>query len=122
MTAGLAAGAGHGERVRAFLADSLALWMVDGTVRAGALPVVAVIEARGGTTVCVEYPAGNDVPWRWFVRWRSPEMRDERTRPCASLVALLNTLRGALGVERGSALRIAASPSEFPPTRQHKPG
>jgi hypothetical protein len=110
VTAGLAANTGHGERVRGFLADSLALWTVDGTVTAGALPVVAVIETRGGTTVCVEYPAGNDDPWRWFVRWRGPGMREERTRPCASLVALLNTLRGVLGVERGSAVRVAAAP------------
>ena len=121
MTANFAADAGHGERVRALLADSLALWMVDGIVTAGALPVVAVIEARGGTTVCDEYPAGSNDPWRWFVRWRSPGMSDERTRPCVSLVALLNTLRGALGVERGSAVRVvadaAASKGELPPLR-----
>ena len=117
MIAGLAANAGHGERVCGFLADSLALWMVDGTVKAGVLPVVAVIEARGGTTVWVESPTGSDVPWRWFVRWRSPDMSDERTRPCASLVGLLNTLRGALGVERGSAVRVAAPLSEHLPLR-----
>ena len=111
MTAGLAAGAGHGERVREFLADSLALWMVEGTVEAGALPVVAVIHACGGTTVWIEHPGGNEVPWRWFVRWRSPDMRDERARPCASLVGLLNAVRGALGVARGSALQIAAAPA-----------
>jgi hypothetical protein len=38
-------------------------------------------------------------------------MREERSRPCASLVGLLNALRGALDVERGNAVRIAAAPS-----------
>ena len=107
----------HGERVRGFLADSLALWRVDGTVEAGTLPVVAVIHASEGTTVWIERPARVDDPRRWFVRWRSPDMRDARERPCASLVGLLNAVRGALGVERGSAVRIAASPRELPPLR-----
>jgi hypothetical protein len=113
----VAANAVHGVRVREFLADSLALWRVEGTVEAGALPAVAVIHASGGTTVWIERPAGIDVSWRWFVRWRSPDMRDERARPCASLVGLLNAVRGALGVERGNALRIAAAPVELPPLR-----
>ena len=94
-----------------FLADSLALWSVDGVVEAGALPVIAVIRANAGVTIWIERPAGDDVPWRWFVRWRAPDMRDERSRPCASLVGLLNALRGALGVERGNAVKIAPSPS-----------
>ena len=117
MNANPAANADSGERVREFLADSLALWMVEGTVETGARPVVAVIHASGGTTVWIERPAENGVPWRWFVRWRSPDMRDARARPCASLVGMLNAVRGALGVEHGSALRVAASPAELPPLR-----
>ena len=108
--------AGRDADVRALLADSLALWRVDGAVAAGALPVVAVIHA-GDATVWVERPAEGE-PWRWFVRWRSPDMREERSRPCASLVGLLNAVRGALGVERGSALRVVAAPEELPPLRQ----
>jgi hypothetical protein len=94
-----------------FLADSLALWNVDGVVEAGALPVVVVIRSNAGATVWIERPAGAEAPWRWFVRWRTPDMREERSRPCASLVGLLNALRGALGVERGNAVRIAAAAS-----------
>ena len=112
MSAIPAVNAVPGERVRGFLADSLALWRVEGTVEAGALPVVAVIRAGEGTTVWIERPAGVDVPWRWFVRWRSPDMRDARERPCASLVGLLNAVRVALGVERGSAVRVAAPPAD----------
>jgi hypothetical protein len=93
-----------------FLADSLALWRIDGVVEAGALPVVAVIRA-GDCVVRIERPAGDDAAWRWFVRWRNADMIDERSRPCASLVGLLNALRGALGVERGNAVRIAPTPA-----------
>jgi len=106
----LAANADNGARVREFLADSLALWKVDGAVETGVLPVVAVIRVSSGATVWVERPAGHDAPWRWFLRWRHPDMREERSRPCASLVGLLNAVRGALGVERGSAVRIAPAP------------
>ena len=104
----MTAGPADGERVRELLKDSLALWAVEATVTAGAFPIIAVIDAQAGTTVWVECATGSEVPWRWFVRWRGAEMNDERTRPCASLVALLNTLRGALGVDRGSAVRVVA--------------
>jgi hypothetical protein len=97
------------------LVDSLALWQVDGTVESGTAPVVAVINS-GGCTIWIERPA-DDAPWRWFVRWRDAGMREERSRPCASLVGLLNELRGALGVERGNAVRIAPAPAEHPPLR-----
>ena len=97
------------------LADSLALWQVDGTVEGGMLPVVAVIRSATGT-VFIERAAA-DAPWRWFVRRRDVQMRGERARPCVSLVGLLNELRGALGVERGNAVRIAPSPVEHSPLR-----
>ena len=97
-----------------FLADSLALWQVDGTAEPGTLPVVAVIRA-GDCVVWVEQNANNDVPWRWFVRWRDAVMRDERSRPCASLPGMLNAVRRALNVERGNAVRIAPSPRDSLP-------
>ncbi len=108
-------GADGSARVREFLADSLALWNVAGRVEAGAAPVVAVIRADAGGTVWVERPA-DDAPWRWFVRWQGAGMRDERSRPCASLVGLLNAVRGALGVERGNAVRIAPAPESAAPS------
>jgi hypothetical protein len=102
-------------RVRSFLADSLALWRVAGTVEAGEDPVVAVVRADDGAIVWVERPAGQELPCRWLVRWRSAgeapgAPRETRPRPCASLVGMLGAVRGALGVNRGSAVRIAPAP------------
>lgn len=90
------------DRVRTFLADSLLLWRVSGTVETGEAPVVVVIRAADGTLVSIERPA-EGMPFRWIVR-------SDRARPCASIVGLLNAVRSALGVERGSAVRIAAAP------------
>ena len=70
--------------VVAFLVDSLALWQVDGAVETGLQPVAAVIRA-GDCVVWVEQSVDDDAPWRWFVRWRSAKMREERSRPCASI-------------------------------------
>jgi hypothetical protein len=98
----------------AFLADSLVLWNVEGRVEAGASPAVTVIRA-GDCTVTIERPVDADAAWRWFVRWQNADMVDERSRPCASLVGLLNALRSALGVERGNAVRIAPAPIDSLP-------
>ena len=97
--------------VRSFLADTLALWRVAGTVERGAAPVVAVVRDAAGTIVWIERPAEHDIPCRWLVRWRGAGeapggAREARPRPCASLVGMLGAVRGALGVERGSAVRI----------------
>jgi hypothetical protein len=97
-----------------FLADTLALWQIDGTVEAGASPAVAVIRA-GPCTVTIERPVDADAAWRWFVRWRDADRVDERSRPCVSLVGLLNALRVALGIERGNAVRIAPAPIDSLP-------
>ncbi len=97
-----------------FLADSLALWQVEGAVDAGALPVVAVIRA-GDCMVWIEHPSDDEAPWRWFVRWRDASMREERSRPCASVVGLLSAVRGALNVERGNSLRVVAAPPDSLP-------
>jgi hypothetical protein len=97
-----------------FLADSLALWQVDdGTVAAGTLPVVAVVRSAG-CVVSIEQNTDADVPWRWFVRWRSADMREERSRPCASLTGMLNAVRRALGVERGNTVRVVANAAPPP--------
>ena len=103
--------------VRAFLADSLGLWRVAGTVEAGKSPIVAVICTHDGTIVWVERASGQGMPFRWLVRWRGADdapggPREERPRACASLVSLLNAIRGALRVDRGSAVRIAAAPAD----------
>jgi hypothetical protein len=112
VSANPAASVAHDDdaRVREFLADSLALWRVAGTVEAGESPVVAVIRAGADAIVWVERPAQADMPFRWLVRSRSGG--SERARPCASLVGLLNGIRSVLGVERGDALRIAPGPPE----------
>jgi hypothetical protein len=96
-----------------FLAESLALWQVNGAVEAGTLPVVAVIRASD-CVVFVERNTNDDAPWRWFVRWRNADMREERSRPCASLPGVLNAVRRALGVERGNALRVVANAAPAP--------
>jgi hypothetical protein len=101
-------------RIRALLEESLALWQVPGTVHGAAVPVVAEIRAASGALVWVER-AGTDTPFRWFVRWRlageAPGgVREVRPRVCGSLVGLLAAAREGLGVERGSALRVAAAP------------
>ena len=95
-------------RVRDFLADSLALWRVAGTVDAGELPTVAVIRAGSGAIICVERPLEEGMPFRWLVRARGAGS----ARPCASLVGLLNAVRNALDVDRGGALRIAPAPAD----------
>jgi hypothetical protein len=109
-------------RLRDFLADSLALWRVAGRVEAGEAPVVAVVRADDGAIVWIERPPGDAPPCRWLVRWRAAGEdpggpREERPRPCASLVGVLGAMRGALGVNRGSAVRIASPGDEGRGTR-----
>ena len=88
------------EHIREFLTDSLALWRVEGSVEAGEAPVVAVVRTNDGTTVRIERKSA---PFRWLVH-------AERPRPCASMAGVLNTLRSALGVERGSPIRVTPAP------------
>jgi hypothetical protein len=104
------------EQLRAFLADSLALWQVDAHVQAGVAPVVAQIHAASGALVWVER-AADDTPFKWFARWRAADeapggVRELRPRACGSLVGLLAAVRDALGVERGSAIRVVAAPEQ----------
>ena len=99
-------------QIRDFLADSLALWRVAGSVEGGDGPVVAVVRADDGAIVWIERPSGQELPCRWLVRWRGAGEaaggpRERRPRACASIVGMLGAIRGALGVNRGSAVRIA---------------
>ena len=104
-------------RVRVFLADSLALWRVAGSVESGDTPDVTVVRAGQGTTVWVERSREEGIPFRWLVRWRAASdapggARERHPRPCTSVVGMLNAVRSALGVDRGAAVRIAPSPDE----------
>ena len=101
------------DQLRAFLDESLALWQVAGAVHPGVAPVMAEIRAASGAVAWVERAAG-DTPFRWFVRWRAAGdapggVRESRPRACGSLVGLLAAVREALGVERGSAVRVVAA-------------
>jgi hypothetical protein len=106
--------AGEDESLRVFLDESLALWQVSGTVHAGVEPVVMEIHATSGALVWIER-AADDTPFKWFARWRAAGdapggVRELRPRACGSLVGLLAAVREALGVERGSAVRVVAAP------------
>ena len=99
------------DRIVALLSESLALWGVDGSVDTGDAPVVAIIRARSGAIVWVERPPADDAMFRWAVRWRAAEERDVgarelRPRPCTSITSLLEVIRMALRVDRGSPIRI----------------
>lgn len=96
-------------RIRALLADSLAVWKVRGNVTPGEPPADAVIHAENGTVVWVEPAQAPDAPIRWWVRWHEPGGAP-RSRPCASAVGLLRTVREALGAGNGYRLRIAPAP------------
>ena len=87
-------------RIHEFLADTLALWRVSATVEPGEAPAVAMIRIAEGAPISIERCTP---PFRWVVR-------TDRPRPCASLVGLLNALRAALEVERGSPVRVAPAP------------
>ena len=76
--------------------------------------VLAEIHAANGALVWIER-GGHDTPFRWFVRWRAAGeapggVRELRPRACSSVVGLLAAMREALGVERGSAVRIVPAP------------
>ncbi len=99
-------------QLHAFLDESLALWQIAGAVHPGVAPVMAEIRAASGAVAWVER-AGEDTPFRWFVRWRAAGdapggVREVRPRACGSLVGLLAAVREALGVKRGNAVRVVA--------------
>ena len=99
------------DRLRAFLADTLDLWRVDGKVEAGAAPAVARICAAEGTIISIERIPEGTIPFRWMVRTEhSGAAREARQRPCGSLVGVLSALRSVLGVDRGTPVHIAPAP------------
>ncbi len=79
-----------------FINESLALWQVQGTVETR--DDLIVVHA-GGSSITVERT--DEPPFRWFVT------AGERKRPCPSILGVLNALRTALGVDRGTPLRVA---------------
>lgn len=109
-----ASAAAADDRLRAFLADSLALWEVAGTVEAGAAPVVACILAANGARIEIERVADAQAPFRWFVRVPPVQAADGGTyqrhpRPCTSIVGVLHAIRAALGVQLAGRARIVPS-------------
>ena len=84
------------ERLRAFLAESLALWGAEGTVERGEPPVIAVLQVNGRRIWVERAPSA--VPFRWLVC-------ETRARPCSSLLGVLAELRTLLGVEARIAVR-----------------
>ena len=102
--------------LHAFLADSLAVWDVRGSVTEGVTPDVVEIHTATGAMVWIER-AADDTPFRWMVRWRKAGearggVRELRPRACGSLVGLLAAIREAMDIERGSAVRIVPAPEK----------
>lgn len=104
-------------RLEAFLAECLVLWGVAGTVEGGNDSVAAVVHAKDGTILWIERLIAEDPAANWLVRVRPVDAapgsaREQRPRRCGSLVGVLKALRTALGVDRGSALRIVPPPGD----------
>ena len=124
-------------RLARLLQDTLALWQLDGSVRADPISGAVVVQAclagdsgnskvradaasaarivpgsRDAIATVERTPAGD--PFRWYVRWHdgASPAAPARVRPCGSLVGVVAALRRAFGVERGSAIRIAPAPDE----------
>ena len=101
---------GADERLREFLRETLALWAVEGEVLDADPGAVAVIMAADGTRLRIERAHAVSA-FRWIVRTEHANAgtSEPRERPCASWVGVLSALRRAFGIERGSAIRIAAA-------------
>lgn len=111
--------------LKTFLAETLELWHVAGTVNCGVAPIVAIVQTENGAIVWIEDAARPEhdpvaskderPEFRWAVRWRSAgespgAPREVRPRMCGSLVGVLSALRAALDVDRGTPVRIAPAP------------
>ena len=86
--------------LRDLLADSLALWGVDGRVN---VADGGVLVAAGGVRLLVAPADAADDPIRWWVA------RDGHRRPCPSVLGLLRTVRNALGVPGAAPVRVRVS-------------
>lgn len=83
--------------LRALLADSLALWGVEGrTAVDGGGVVVAV---PGGITFSIRPAMTEDRPIRWWLE------RPGQRRPCTSVTGLLRSLRNSLGAGEDEGIR-----------------
>jgi hypothetical protein len=111
--------------LKTFLAETLELWHVAGTVNCGVAPMVAIVRTENGAIVWIEETARagdtdverKDEPpaFRWSVRWRGAgeapgAPREVRPRMCGSINGVLSALRAALDVDRGNPVRIAPAP------------
>ncbi|MGH8636390.1 MAG: hypothetical protein ACREUZ_04555, partial [Burkholderiales bacterium] len=92
-------------RLVRLLQDTLALWQLEGTVRADSVSGAVVLQGLPDAIATVER-APDGEPFRWYVRWHdgASAATPARVRPCGSLVGVLAALRRAFDVERGSAI------------------
>jgi G3E family GTPase len=110
---------------RDFLRDTLDLWRVRATVEPGEAPIVATISTEDGARLWIERQA-QGAPFRWRLRCREAgasegSPREQRPRPCASISGVLNAMRLALGIDRGTPVRVAAPVAERSPNAPTDP-
>jgi hypothetical protein len=84
----------------ALLRDCLRLWEVAGKVEADETGV-RILRAEGAYVV-----SRGRAPARWLLATPQRTAAGRGARPAASVVALLSTLRAALGVAPGTKLRV----------------
>lgn len=99
-------------RVCAFLALTLEIWGVEGSVDAASPAAVAVVTARDGAVRVLVVRASSDDPFRWYLcRGRLGEdgktVSDGLCRPCGSIAGVLAGLRRMLDLRQGAATRVA---------------
>ncbi len=89
--------------LRDLLADSLALWGVEGRV---VVAETGVAVHSTGPVLLVSAADATDGPIRWWLT------RDGRRRPCPSVLGLLRSLRNALGAPGAAPgrVRVSAAP------------
>ena len=89
--------------LRDLLADSLTLWGVAGRV---AVADAGVSIHAAGAVLLISAADPADKPIRWWLT------RDQRRRPCSSVLGLLRSLRNALGAPGAAPgrVRVSAAP------------
>jgi hypothetical protein len=93
--------------LRALLIDCVALWGIAAKVAVAS----AGIEITADDATYHVAPAPLDMrPVRWLLQTPERRAADRPPRAVPSIVALLTTLRNALGAESGNKLKIGASP------------
>jgi hypothetical protein len=84
--------------LRALVADSIAVWQVEGA-RVVVEPEGIGVTAADGTVLCLHPAAPEDRPLRWWID------RPGQRRPYTSVVGLLRGLRNALGAGEDDGIR-----------------